>query len=693
MPLVDYLVGLAFVCCTVGAAFLVGELITRRRAGYLRGAPRVLAPALLGSAALIAAQLLPALVGAMSRWTALAVALGLAAGASRLPRAPSAAEAPTPRPAAPSGRASWVLAGLALAGLGVYTLAAAWRVSAEPTTDIDSITFHLPNIARWMQSGSVWQVDQFNPLLAPGNYPHNGDILYATFVQAWENDAFVRLLGLPFAALAGLAVYAIGRELRAPRPTAALAAACFAAMPVVPLAATDGAKTDPVMLAAYGTGVLFLLRHWRLGGCFELVLAGLGLGIALGTKWYGVTAVAAVVAVWLAALAGTKRPRREAGRDALLLLGVIALAGGFWLLRNLVESGSPVFPVAVKVLGQTLFDAPRDVIRECVGFRLADYFTDFGVWRHDVYPAYRANYAAPGALVVVGAAGALLRALRGRPAEPRVLALAAASALAALAYLFTPYTAFGAEGDPILIGANTRWLVPALLLAAPLAAWAVGHAGRSRVALEALALLAVTDGVRRGFGADATDVLAAAAVAAAAGALGWGAFALGRELEPAARRAAAGCLALGGLTALVALGHARQEAYNDGRYTSEDPAITWLVENAPDGHRIGLAGVWGTATTSPVWPAFGERIQNEVAFVGPFVDGLLREYDTRAAWAGAVRRGGYDLLVVGRGGYGEGCPVPGRESDDDAWARAEGFTLLERSEHLTVYRVPAASGG
>jgi hypothetical protein len=182
-------------------------------------------------------------------------------------------------------------------------------------------------------------------------------------------------------------------------------------------------------------------------------------------------------------------------------------------------------------------------------------------------------------------------------------------------------------------------------------------------------------------------VIAAAAAAAAAGALAWVALAGVRRLPRLAHLSASAGLAVLAAAALVAAGFARQQEYNEGRYSREDPVITWLVENAPDGHRIGLAGVWGTATTSPVWPAFGERIGNEVAFVGPFVDGLLREYESRSDWALAVRRGRYDLLVVGRGGYGEGCPVPGRETDDDAWARAEGFTPLERSDHLTVYRV------
>ena len=103
---------------------------------------------------------------------------------------------------------------------------------------------------------------------------------------------------------------------------------------------------------------------------------------------------------------------------------------------------------------------------------------------------------------------------------------------------------------------------------------------------------------------------------------------------------------------------------------------------------MGLAGAWGVNTLSPVLPAFGPRLGNHVDYVGETVDGQLREYEDRERWASAVRRGRFDLVLIGRGGYGEGCPVPGSESDDDAWARAEGFEAVAQSAHLTLYRVP-----
>jgi hypothetical protein len=91
---------------------------------------------------------------------------------------------------------------------------------------------------------------------------------------------------------------------------------------------------------------------------------------------------------------------------------------------------------------------------------------------------------------------------------------------------------------------------------------------------------------------------------------------------------------------------------------------------------------------SPVWPAFGPRMGNHVDYLGPTVRHGLREYPTRRRWAAALRRGRYDLLIVGRGGYSRACPLPGQFSDDDRWARAEGLTRIAGDSRLTLYRVP-----
>jgi hypothetical protein len=142
--------------------------------------------------------------------------------------------------------------------------------------------------------------------------------------------------------------------------------------------------------------------------------------------------------------------------------------------------------------------------------------------------------------------------------------------------------------------------------------------------------------------------------------------------------------------ALVGLGYARQREFNDGRYRGGEAVTAWVTRHAPSGHRIALAGSWSVRGRSPVWPSLGPRLANVVNYLGPTIHHQLREYAARADWTAAIRRGRYDLLIVGRGGYAKSCPVPGQLSDDDRWARADGFRPLVRTGRLTLYRVAGA---
>ena len=656
-------------------------VVQRRRLPHLRGAPAVVAGGVLASGCVVLVHMLPGVLGVLSRWTALAAALLLlAAVAWRLPRA---RPAPAPGPPADEGSAgpvTWAMAGAAAGAVALWLVASAWNRTVLPPESIDTLSFHFPVVGKWIQEGSFWRVDQFAPLLWNGNYPQTGDVVFLAAILPWRNDWLAGVVNPVFIALAGVAVYAIARELGALRPAALLGAALFASLPVVAFAANGEGMTDSLMFACLGAGLLFLLRYERGAPRSELWVAALALGIAFGTKWYAAWAVPAAVAVWLGArLVG----RRPVLREGVLVSGVVAAAGGFWLVRNWVESGNPVLPVEVKALGVTLWDAPRDFIRECAGYTIAHYIGDPDPWTEHILPVYRDGYGGPALAIGVGLIAAAALAARRRSG-----ALAAGAILAvllAIGYALTPYSAFGPEGEPHTVGASIRYLVPALLVAAPLAAYALSRAGRLRVPLELLALAAVVHGIERGFDVPLRVVaLVLVALVVLAGA-GWAALHVTRRLPRRTRLRVLGGLAALAAVGAVAAGHARQREFNDGRYASADAPVAVLAEQAPEGSRIGLAGVWGVDVVAPPWPAFGERLRNEVEYVGETVDGQLREYDDRARWSRAVRE--FDLLLVGRGGYGADCPVPGQDSDDDRWAREEGFEVLARSDRLTLYRV------
>jgi 4-amino-4-deoxy-L-arabinose transferase-like glycosyltransferase len=679
-----YLGGLAVWLAATGSALACATVIARARLAALEPLPRALAAALLAIAALLAVYLLPGVLGVLSRGTVIAAgALLLAAtllwlrgeerrplgaGVSlRLPRREELME--------------WAPAAIGIAVVAITVLAALIERAPTAVTNLDALNFHLPGVASWIQTGSYWEVNQYIPDLAHGNYPQNGDLLLTAAILPWHDDAFARLVGFPLLALAGLAVYALGRELGARPASAALWAAVFVSMPAVLQPATFEILTDTLLLATLACGLLFLLRHWRTGARADLLLAGLGLGIAFGTKWYGVSSVAVVLAVWAGAWLLARRPPRTLLRAAATLVAMVGAAGGFWLLRNLVESGNPLFPVRVAPLGLTLFDAPFDNARAAAGFSIAHYFDSPGVIVDDILPALWQTVGL--AAILFGAAALAALALyaadrrRGRARDPRIAMLGVLALGLAAAYTVTPYTALGAEGNPIFAAFNVRYLAPALLAAAPLAAWLPSRLPALRFVWPGLGLLALLLACGRSLGElGRTPKLQAALLVAVAALLLLAGLRRGARLPLRTGWATAGVAVA--VLALAAAGQWLQRHFNDSRYAGVDPVYTWVQADAPAGHRIGVVGDWGVTDISPVWPLFGPRLGNRVHYVGPFRREMLRDYRTRASFLAGLRRQRDDLLLVARGG-------PGRQ---ERWASSAGLRAVVRSDRFTLYRVP-----
>jgi hypothetical protein len=660
LSLGDFLEGAVFFALAVGCAAAVGAVMVRRLSPELEGLERALAWALWFTAGLIAEHLLPMALGILTRGTVAVASLLVLAAALALPARDRAALAP--RFAAPRGaRVVRVCAALAGVLAGGAALALLVKVAGVPTRSLDALNFQIPVVARWIQTGTVWRLDQYTPDYSNATYPQNGNVLLLAATLPWHSGFLTRLVAVPYAFAACAGAYACAREIGAARAWALMTAATFGAIPVFDKVALDGAQTDAPMLACLAAGALFLLRHRRTGARSDLVLAGVGLGLCFGGKWYALPAVAVVLALWGGArfVAGTRLA--TVLRDGALVAGLVLVAGGFWLVRNWVQTGNPLFPQKVTLLGVTVFDAPRDTLRELGGFTLAHYATDTAVWRAYLRPAFSA-YLSIAALVL--AAGGLLALRRRGPA----LVVALAMASLAVVYVMTPYSAFGPDGHPLLAGVSTRYGLPALLAAAVAAAWAGSRLPRAAQGAFALLLLfGLFDGLHKEYD---PAVSGAALLAGAVGAvaLAWAA----RRRWPAPALCAV--VAVGALLGADAV----RTRSNDRGYGAMDPTLAWVGAHASSGHRIGLAGIWSNDGVSPVLPVFGTRFGNEVDYVGRFVGHMLRQEPGEAPFRAHLRAGRYDLLLVGRGDPPKG---PARE---EAWGRAEGFREVAASQRLAL---------
>ena len=259
----------------------------------------------------------------------------------------------------------------------------------------------------------------------------------------------------------------------------------------------------------------------------------------------------------------------------------------------------------------------------------------------------------------------------------------------ALVYLKTPYTALGPEDMPLSTESNTRYLLPALVALVPAIAWAASKLpSKGRVAVDLLLLLAVADGIRRGFTIPKSLVAKTAVAAGLIAGAGYGlSYAVARIPERARRPAA---LAAAGLTVLVlvAVGYERQRDFLDERYEQpSEPTLAWIQLNAPRGARVALAGQPSVGGLAPMAPAFGPRFDNEVDYVGDEAQSTLRPIPDEDRWVAAIRDGRYDLVLVGVGGYGPTCEGPGGANAENEWAQRAGFQKVAGGGRLTLWKV------
>ena len=685
MPFGDYILGLVVFAVMAGCSAAASYLVLRRRLAHLTGSAAVTAYGLILAAVVLAVHVVPLTLGVLSRATVVAGALVALAVATRL-----TAGSPTPEvvsaqaPDAP--RISWITAIAALAAVATYVITFTVHASTEALSSTDALNFHLPHSAHWIQTGSLWHIDNIAPKWAFGHYPNNGDMFQLATILPWHNDALVRFVGTPFLGLAGLGVYAAAREVGAQRPASATFAVLAISLPTSLTVALDFGVTDTQMLAAFAAGVLFLLRYARTRERSDLVLAGLGLGIALGTKWYGVSTVPVVLLVWLVARALARHQRKEIARDTLLVSGVIAAAGGIWLVRNLVLSGNPVFPVKIAPLGVTIFDAPPDPVREEFGFALTHYLLDTDVWT-TLRPLLERSFGFGAILLILSAVAVLLLALRPGRRDPRVAAVAAAALLCLAVYAATPYSAMGPEGRPILAAAAARYGMPALFLCAIAAAWLARRLGRAGPVLELAGLVLIADAISRyadfsGVGRFSLDWPLALATGVLVAAILVGAGHLYRREDRgrwAGRRGVVANVAFACAVLVVAGGHLQQRRFNEKRYVGVDLAFDWFHANAAAGSRVGLAGVHGSGGYPAAWIAFGPRLENQVEYVGRLVEDRMEVHETEDGFRDALRRGRYDVVFVSLGDRRPGGP---REV---AWTEAEGYTEKARTGRVAVF--------
>ncbi len=404
------------------------------------GAPRLLAAATLGVAAIVAETLLLGLLGlsdvsvllallAVAVWVAVTVLTPTPASLRTLATEWWHGLGPVQQP---------VLAGLAAVLAGWI----AWQLN-HPNVGFDGEIYHLPIAADWAQTGSAGSVVDAVDGLPVGNYPLTNEVAVSWGLSLSRSWVWVSVWTPLVFALLCIAGWTGLRRLGAGRGITGLAIVAYAMSPFM-VTQLGGPLTDVPCSAWLVVAATLCLcsREQPLLLAVALVAAGL----SFGTKTTGAVLLALCfgAALWF--------HRRRLRSLLAPLAGALVLAivvGGVWTLRNLIDHGSPLWPFVSGPFGDPLPPGLK-------GYE--DAFLDHPGTMLDGRTSLYAQFLSGGLVLFAGAlvAPALAR-------TRAVLAAAGVTLLALLVWGKAPFT--GIDSDTKLAVGAIRYLLPALAVA------------------------------------------------------------------------------------------------------------------------------------------------------------------------------------------------------------------------------------
>ncbi len=323
---------MAWLALLLAAAVLAATALAAAASLRLRSLPPfLLAAYLFASAELVLLAEALSILGAVGatgytvgQTVLLAVAAGewLRRGRPRPPRINVGLRAAVPR------HRILTALGVVVAGAIVYQLLIAL---VTPPNNWDSMSYHLPRAVEWLQRGAVEYVP--DPPTDRINAYQPGSELEILWTFAFIGRDTVAALPQLLAELASLVgIYAIARRLGFDRPDSAFAALLAATLTQVAL---QSVTTQNDLLAAsfvVAAAALVLGRSRT-----EVILAGLAVALALGTKLTAVYAVPVLLGLAVATL-----PRRRLAECVAASVAAFAVFGAYGYVLNVAETGRPL---------------------------------------------------------------------------------------------------------------------------------------------------------------------------------------------------------------------------------------------------------------------------------------------------------------------------------------------------------------
>jgi hypothetical protein len=592
---------------------LAARRVRRRLLPGWGGGDALMADAVLGLSAMVLVAEVVGTVGWFAEGPLVVGLLAVSVPVLLLVRdAPAdAIDVSTPAPRSPAvPRWHWIAGGIALLPVVASWAARGARALDEGIHGPDTIWYHLPAAARFLQTGRITSVQFFDDGPVTAYYPMTSSLLHSQGMVLFGSDALSAVANLGALVLALLAAWRIGARFGAAVPSA-VAVSLLLGGPGLVETQAGTALNDVTGIALLLVAVAVATRAPSAGRTLgQDVVTGLALGLAIGMKLTFLVP-AGLLALGLVVTAGPGRRLRS-----LLVFGATAATGLYWYARNLVVTGNPV-PVLDAGLGPIHLDA---VTGSPETRSFSYYLFDGDAWRDYFVPGFEDAlgplWSAVLALSLIGLVGSIVA-----PAERSLRTVGLVGVASLVAFAFTPQYLDLAPGQPFFFPTNLRYAAPALALGLVLSAVVLRRYLAVVLPLLVLGtLVAQADPVswpvlrsRSSFFTDQIDrasSLVGVLVVLAVGGLVVG-VAAWRARRPSTAPSI-GVLVLAG-SALVLVGVAiAHPRYVDRRYRDDGGLGALFTWSQTEGHRrIGAIGTYAQSQ----YPLTGPALENHVRYL------------------------------------------------------------------------------
>jgi hypothetical protein len=240
--------------------------------------------------------------------------------------------------------------------VGLRMLAHVWFL---PPYVWDTLNYHLPKVADWVQYGKLVAL----PTPVTRSYwPANFELFQTWFVLFFHHDFLIEVAGLPFYLLAILSVYSSGRSLEFSRNWSASLAVIYALTPSVLMNAVS-CKNDIAVAALYlfSLAVMLDFRKYRNRVGSHAVVAVASILMAMGTKPYIFFILPGLILIGLWCFrSGRIGSKQIIGQNSsflgvCFLLTAALILGAYWYVRNYWIFENPFYPVDFRLFGHLVF--------------------------------------------------------------------------------------------------------------------------------------------------------------------------------------------------------------------------------------------------------------------------------------------------------------------------------------------------